>query len=347
MSKAAVFIHGWVMDDRVFHRKWIRELKAPLYNLMKNEFDCEVYPVPIPGNYIHMDKDYDWYARHIMKTILQKEEWKEIVLIGHSMGAMTVRALLQREHGLELDNVKKRITRAILLGAPNFGTGQPLANTLSRIITKLGSRILPKVLSELTTASSSFLEETPCYRALEIEGEFLMELNTGIRFPEWTKVDNIWTMGDTVVEPTHSAILPGVDNHLIGSISMNHFNITYRKETLDKVRSIMKGTARPSGPQSFPPVNGCSSGVEHLWWPEYVMPLMHDQVHWKCRSCGIERWSQLLPDPFGCQKSFIKDGPHNWARVKRSHSFKYRCRNCGESIWHPNIDNMPDQEAAN
>jgi pimeloyl-ACP methyl ester carboxylesterase len=337
MKKAAFFIHGWVLDDRVFHRKWIRELGAPLFNMMEKEFEYEVHPLPLPGNYIHMDKDYDWYAEYILAKIGDLEEPEDVILIGHSMGAIAIRTLLQRNFKKELEDNKRIVSRAILLGAPNFGTGQPLANTLSRIITKLGNKILPKVLSELTSGNTSILEETPCYKALDPEGEFLKELNSMRVFPDWIKVDNIWTRGDTVVEPTHSSILPGVDNHLIGSISMNHFNMPYRKETVDKIRTIVKGTARSSGPQDFPPDEGCSSSDEHYWWPEYVMPLLHEHIHWKCKACGMEKWSQLLPGPLGCQKSFIKDGPHLWSRVKRSYSFKYKCRNCGESIWYHDI----------
>lgn len=343
MNRAAFFIHGWVMDDRVFHRKWIKELGAPLFTLMKDEFGYDIHPIPLPGNYIQMDKDYNWYGESILRKISELEEAEDIVIIGHSMGAIAIRTMLQRSFGADLDDHKERISKAVLLGAPNFGTGQPLANTLSRIITKLGNRILPKVLSDIANDSSSILEETPCYKDLYPEGDFLRELNSNINFPAGTKVDNIWTMGDTVVEPNHSAILPGVDNHLIGSISMNHFNMPYRKETVDKVRSIMKGTARPTGPQVFPPSEGCSSGEEHQWWPEYVLPLLHEQIHWRCGACGIEKWSQLLPRPLGCQKSFIKDGPHLWSRVKRSYSFKYKCRNCDESIWYPRINERNDE----
>ncbi|MGA1820270.1 MAG: esterase/lipase family protein [Thermoplasmatota archaeon] len=340
MKKAAIFIHGWVLDDRIFHRKWIRELGAPLFELFSGEFDHHIVPIDLPGNYVHMDRDFDFYADHVLRWITDHPEFGEISLIGHSMGGITVRRLIQKVYGPEEERVKRRIRRAVLLGAPNHGTGQPLANTLSRVLTTIGQKLLPKHLSELTGAKYSILEETPCYRDLDLDGRFMRELNDIREWPSYLKIDNIWTLTDTVVEPTHSALLPGVHNHLVESLSLNHFNMPYRKEIVDKVRSIMKGSARPSGPQGFPPEGICDKGGPHRWWPQYVLPIMETMTHWECRSCGKVVMTHLLPEPFGCSRSRIRDGPHSWKRIRRSYSFKYRCGKCQTSIWYPDLEDI-------
>jgi hypothetical protein len=113
----------------------------------------------------------------------------------------------------------------------------------------------------------------------------------------------------------------------------------YRKEILKKVRDILEEIAVPSGPQYFPDEEGCKKGDSHEWCPHTALPLMERRSLWKCRACGKESWTHLLPEPFGCPKSRISDGPHNWGRVPMRYSFIYRCLGCGETTWHP-----PDQD---
>ncbi|MBN1390002.1 MAG: alpha/beta hydrolase [Candidatus Thermoplasmatota archaeon] len=337
MEKAALFIHGWAMDDRIFHRKWVRELGAPLFQLFSEEFGYTSVPLNLPGSYLKMDRDFDSYAGHILQWIADHPMYEEIVLVGHSMGAITVRRTILRLDNPDVERIKRKITRAILIGAPNHGTAQPLFNTISRVLTSIGHRLLPKHLSELTRARTSYLEETPCYRDLDPRGGFMHELNSSMEWPFWIKADNIWTLNDTVVEPAHSAILPGTRNHMIDTISVNHFNIPYRKETINKVRSIMKGTARPGGPQLFPPENACQMGGHHDWWPHDLLPVMERMTHWKCSFCGKIIITDTFPEPLGCEHGKILEGPHLWKRISRSYSFRYHCRKCGGETWHPDL----------
>jgi len=334
MKRAAVFIHGWAVDDRIFHRMWIREKGSPLYELLDIKFGYDPVPLTLPGNYLDLGKDFDFYARHILEKLRELDGYDEFLLLGHSMGAISIRTLLARSFENDLEAVKRRIKRGILIGAPNHGTVQPIIDSLSRILTSIGQLVLPENLTDLWKARTSYLEETPCYRDLLPEGEFMRDLNTDRKIPRWMELDNIWTLDDTVVEPSHSSVLPGVKNHLIDSIAVNHLNMLYRKEILEKVKEIIEGNATPSGPQEFPDRRGCVNG-EHEWCPDSALPLMERRSLWKCRACGKENWTHLLPEPFGCPVNLISDGPHNWSKVPMVHSFRYRCLKCDERVWYP------------
>ena len=45
MVKAAVFIHGWAVDQRVFHRRWMKDRGAPLYELLSEKHGYEIHPL--------------------------------------------------------------------------------------------------------------------------------------------------------------------------------------------------------------------------------------------------------------------------------------------------------------
>jgi pimeloyl-ACP methyl ester carboxylesterase len=335
MKRAAVFIHGWAVDDRIFHRMWLREKGAPLFELLDIKFGYDPIPLTLPGNYLDLERDFHYYARHTLEELSRLEQYDEFLLLGHSMGAITIRTLLAFSFGDELDTVKDRIKRVILIGAPNHGTVQPMIDSLSRILTSIGHLVLPENLTDLGKARTSYLKETPCYRDLLPEGDFMKDLNGRSIAAEGRKVDNIWTLDDTVVEPSHSSILTGVNNHLIDSISVNHLNMLSRKEVLEIVRDIIEGNAVPSGPQDFPDTVGCGAGTDHEWCPVTALPLMERRILWRCRACGKESWTHLLPEPFGCASSRISDGPHAWGRIPMRYSFRYRCLSCGETTWHP------------
>ncbi|MBN1539474.1 MAG: alpha/beta hydrolase, partial [Candidatus Thermoplasmatota archaeon] len=91
MEKAALFIHGWAMDDRIFHKKWIRELGAPLFELLSEEFGYVPVPLNLPGNYLLMNRDFDNYASHVLKWTADHPEFDRMVMVGHSMGGITIR----------------------------------------------------------------------------------------------------------------------------------------------------------------------------------------------------------------------------------------------------------------
>ncbi len=334
MKRAAIFIHGWAVDDRIFHRMWLREKGAPLFELLDIKFGYDPIPITLPGNYLDLGKDFHFYAEHILKELSRLDRYEEFLLLGHSMGAISIRTLLAYEFREELEAAREKIGRVILIGAPNHGTAQPIIDSLSRILTSIGHLVLPENLTDLGKARTSYLRETPCYRDLLPQGDFIHDLNSMPIAPEGVKFDNIWTLDDTVVEPSHSSILPGVSNHLIDSISVNHLNMLYRKEVLGIVRDIMEGIAVPSGPQTFPEAAGCSGDDDHEWCPETAFPLMERRSLWKCRACQKESWTHLLPEPFGCTESRISEGPHNWGKVPMRYSFKYRCLKCGETTWY-------------
>jgi pimeloyl-ACP methyl ester carboxylesterase len=335
MKRAAIFVHGWAVDDRIFHRLWLREKGAPLFELLDIKFGYDPKPMTLPGNYLDLERDFHFYARRILEELSGLDRYDEFLLLGHSMGAISIRTLLAYSFGERLESAKKKIKRVILIGAPNYGTVQPIIDSLSRILTSIGHLVLPENITDLGKARTSYLKETPCYRDLLPEGEFIRELNRRARAPEWIEMDNIWTLDDTVVEPSHSSILPGVRNHLIDSISVNHLNMLSRKEVLGTVKDIMEGSASPSGPQVFPDMEGCSKRNEHVWHPDAALPLMERRILWKCRACLKETWTHLLPEPFGCPESRISEGPHSWTRVPMRYSFRYRCLECGELTWHP------------
>ncbi len=333
MRKIAVFIHGWAMDDRVFHRRWMKDRVAPLFELMKERFGYDILPVSIPGHYLHMDKDFRWYGRFILEELEKQKDADEFLLVGHSMGATTIRTLLKESYGKELDLIKRKIKRVILIGSPNHGTVQPLLDHLSRILTTIGHIVLPEDLTDLSKAKGSYLEETPCYRDLLPSSKFMEDLKDFSEIPIWIKADNIWTLEDTVVEPSHSGIYPGIDNHLIDSLSMTHFNMLYRKELVHKVETIMDGSSKPNGPQYFPDGKGCKTDGKHHWLPEFTLPVKQRKTIWKCKACNKETITHLLPEPLGCSKCIIVDGPHQWARAKRFLSLRFKCSKCKETIW--------------
>lgn len=336
-KRVAIFVHGWAMDDRIYHRNWIRERGAPLFQLFRDEFGCDIVPLTMPGYYLNLDKDFDWYGEYTSIEIKKLSAYEEIFIIAHSMGAISVRVMLKKIFDEETESVKRRIEEVFLLGAPNHGTFQPVVDTLSTILTTIGHLIVPGNTFDLDKVKESFLNETPCYRDIHPGSTFLRELNSDIEFPIWTRVHNIWTMEDTIVQPAHSCLLPGASNYLITKRTVNHLNMLYRSETVSKVRSIMNGTARTTGPQTFPDGGRCKNGGDHEWIPDPIPPTKKVFVQYVCRACGMKENTTTLPAPLGCPEGIVPDGPHRWRRGAKMISLHYSCSKCGIKRWHPII----------
>lgn len=336
MKRAALFVHGWAMDDRIFHRKWIREMGAPLKELFRNEFVHDLHTITMPGQYLHLDKDFDWYGRYLGEQVRDLGEYDKISIIAHSMGAISVRVMLKRIFEKEIESAKRKIENVFLIGSPNHGTFQPVVDTLSTILTTIGQLVVPNN-TELGNIKESFLKETPCYRDMDPRSDFLRLLNSDMEFPLWMKVHNIWTMEDTIIQPAHSCILPGVNNYILMKRTVNHLNMLYRAETVEKIRSIMKRTARPTGPQTFPTRGTCSKGGEHDWIPDPIPPTKKIFTQYVCKACGLMENTTTLPPPLGCPNGIVIDGPHRWKKSKRNISFRYSCAKCAVKRWHPII----------
>jgi hypothetical protein len=150
----------------------------------------------------------------------------------------------------------------------------------------------------------------------------------------------IWTRGDVVIAPNHTAILEGAGNYYIDSARVGHPDIMWNAETLSTIKNILDRNAKPSGLQTYPPTE---TGADHLhqWFPasgtdEHARVWSAGEKRyfaWRClnEGCKTNAVSITRPPLKGCRtgQSVEKLRWHKWQRtgIKR-----YVCNRCGLTL---------------
>lgn len=330
--RGAIFIHGWASSSIVWNRYWYLDRGRPMIEMFE-KVGFETIILDLPGSFVHRDKDFKWYADHLGHIIREREDLEEIVLVGHSMGGIVARLYLQDRTELFAEG-RSRVTSLIMLGTPNHGTSVPLFDAFSTVVTTIADMINPTVDRLVEGEEHNFFMTTPCYRDIQIGSDFLAQLNSNgleMKIP----VHVIWTNGDTVSEPQHTCIVEGASNHLIDRLSVNHFNMSYRKEVVDEVERILTGNDVPLGLQKYPEMKNCKGGGVHEWVPSTGIVTRDPMNVWECNVCGKIEKSHAIPLHIQIAGPDGRPHFHRWVRKGRFYRYRFRCINCNQEIWYP------------
>ena len=331
-GKLAIFVHGWDATSAV----WNQPKSNP--NAIKRLFEAKGYLVDqldLPGKFMAHHKDFYYYAEFLAKKIEdyalprtlspQDSGWAdEITLVCHSMGGAV--ALLYLREDIGDPEAKKRITRVIALASPFHGTSVPIKQIAHVFMPGIGD----------ITFDAFMRRVVACYQQVQLASPFMRKLHS---LPDRTphiKFHCIWTRGDVVIAPNHTAILEGASNYYIDSARVGHPDIMWNAETLRTIKDILDGKAKPSGLQTYPPTE---TGADHLhqWFPasgtnEHTPIWSAGEKRsfvWRCKNsgCNAAEISVNRPLPKGCSvgQSVEKRRWHKWQRtgIKR-----YVCNRC-------------------
>lgn len=334
--KGALLLHGWATDKHVWHRYWLLDNEAPMADMLEEEGFEPIF-LEMPGLYLDQDKDFNWYARFLGHIIREREDLDEVMILGHSMGGIVSRMYMQLRDDI-FDEGKLRVSRIISLGTPNHGTSQPHFDTISTYLLTIAGFVVPWKKGIAKGEGHDYFLKTPCYRDIQLGSDFLLNLNND-RIPDHAEHHVIWTNGDTVADPPHTCILPGAANHLIDRVMVNHFNMCYRKEVVNRVRSIIRNEANPTGLQTYPPVHGCAHVAGHIWLPDPSLGSRDSLNVWKCSFCGETTVCHALPLQFSCKANGRVPPLHKWSLSGRFQRYRFRCQRCRKTIWFPEVQN--------
>ena len=347
MRKVAVFIHGWMAEGDIWDSIWSK--KQRLIRLFR-ELDYEIVKLDMPDKYSKEVEGFDYYAKYIAEELEKLDVCSschrqgyppnEIVIIAHSMGGIASRLYLQRGDIGNL-KIKARVTKLITLASPHHGTSPLLEEILSDIFFPPGT---------------SMFHWSKCYHQLAIGSKFVKMLNEK-SLPSTVKMYSIWTKGDEISNPTHSAVCDLADNYLIDTRSVNHVGTIDSIYTLNIVRKIMDNSFVPSGLQNYPNKCSCNKGQ---WVPIFyykneidsiknlplflkriLMPFatfskfdsFEKEYLWKCKNifnnkgCHESHVSKWKPGAFGCEIGLMKQRFHRWEMtgIKR-----WKCDKCNK-----------------
>jgi pimeloyl-ACP methyl ester carboxylesterase len=335
-GKLAIFVHGWDATGAV----WNQPKSNP--NAIKRLFEAKGYLVDqldLPGKFMAHRKDFYYYAEFLAKKIdayalpnslsPQDDGWAdEITLVCHSMGGAV--ALLYLREDIGDPEAKKKITRVIALASPFHGTSVPVKQIAHVFMPGIGD----------ITFDAFMRRVVACYQQVQLASPFMRKLHS---LPDRTphiKFHCIWTRGDVVIAPNHTAIMEGAGNYYIDSARVGHPDIMWNAETLRIIKDILDGKAKPSGLQTYPPTD---TGANHLhqWFPssgtdEHTRGWSAGEKRyfaWRClnEGCHAAEISVNRPSLKGCSigQSVEKRRWHKWQRtgIKR-----YICNRCGLTL---------------
>jgi len=332
--KGAFLIHGWGNDQRVWYKYWRLDREAPMVDMLEAN-GYKVVILELPGMYLERDKDITWYGKYLGHIIREREEFEEVLIIGHSMGGIIGRTYLTGEEE-EFQEGRDRVKMMISIGSPNMGTSVPHFDRISSFLTTIADFVLPWGNDMVKGEEHNYFMTTPCYRDIQLGSNYLLSLNQKV-LPEHIESHVIWTNGDTVAEPQHTCVLPGAKNHLVDRVIVNHFNMCSRKEVVETVEAIINGNEEPYGLQDHPSPEGCPNEQGHLWLPDTSLVNREGLNVWECSNCGDRELSLALPVQLTGRNDKGRPALHRWNRVDRVYRYKFKCSRCSMKIWHPDL----------
>jgi len=377
MSKFAVFIHGWSDDNSKWKEKKNKKL-FNLFKDRGYKIIMPAQEEPGKYGYLEEkyleQKGFDFYATCVAKlvdgtTICECCGRKnlslpdEIIIIAHSMGGVASRLYLSDDRFGDPE-IKARVKKIITLASPHHGTEVIPVSAISGFSTALFASPTLKSLYYLAVATVLPLTGIPitpitveglpgavagiaelvlevfdkCYRQLKINSNFLYELQQK-KLPSTVKAFSIWTKGDAVVKPIHTAVWDEATNIFIDDGSVNHQSIVRSNRTINIVESILEDNVSPVGIQKYPV---CSCGSKKMV-PIFIPPLklksfiksykykclnrFHDPKTNKDIECNIIKYSLWKPSPLGCEVGIMKKRSHFWVLTGM---YRWKCKKCGE-----------------
>jgi hypothetical protein len=281
----------------------------------------------------------------------------EIILICHSMGGVAARLYLS-DPAIGNPIAKAKIKKLITLASPHHGTDVLLEEIVSGLLAGLGPLIIPTIAafipgfatglapvaapfaslsSKIYPIAISAASKGKCYKEIQRNTTFIKRLNYELSFPEEVDFYSIWTNGDKISTPIHTAVVDQAKNYYIDDLRVYHMNIVKNWRGLEAVADIIKGSFKECGLQSYPSESGCSKGA-HKWQPIRT-PLAYKREYlWSCenksgtRTCDCQQIQRLKPPLLGSDKEGCAIGKrdkdrymHTWRKTDLK---KYECKKC-------------------
>ncbi|MFA5055196.1 MAG: hypothetical protein WC562_03360 [Dehalococcoidia bacterium] len=331
-AKVAIFVHGWDATSAV----WKQPKSNP--NAIKRLFEDRGYLVhqpDLPGKFMAHNKDFYYYAKFLAKEVEayalpeglspKDEGWAdEVNLVCHSMGGIVALLYLRDEIGNP--EAKQKITRVITMATPFHGTTIPIKQIAHVLMPGIGDITFDAFMNRAAV----------CYQQAQLAGPFMRRLHS---LPERTphvKFHSIWTRGDVVVAPNHTAVLEGASNYYLDTSSIGHADIMWNKETLHIIKNILHDKISPSGLQTYPPAD-TGDDHPHQWFPasgtDDTTPVWSAGEKryflWRCRNggCNASEISINRPRLKGCSIGQV-DEKYRWHRWQSTGLKRYRCSRC-------------------
>ena len=331
-SKLAIFVHGWDATSAV----WNQPKSNP--NAIKRLFEDKGYlvdQIDLPGKFMAHNKDFYYYAEFLAKKIdayalpnslsPQDEGWAdEINLVCHSMGGVV--ALLYLRDDIGNPEVKKKISRVIALATPFHGTSVPIKQIAHVFMPGIGDVAFDTFMNRVVA----------CYQQMQLAGPFMRMLHSMPDRTPHIKFHCIWTRGDVVVAPNHTAIMEGASNYYLDTTRIGHADIMWNPETLRIIKNILHEKISPVGLQTYPPVDTGSNHL-HQWFPasgtnEHTPVWSAGEKRsfvWRCHNggCNAAVISINRPPLAGCRIGQMEE-KHRWHKWQRTGLKRYRCNRC-------------------
>ena len=331
-SKVAIFVHGWDATSAV----WNQPKSNP--NAIKRLFEDKGYlvdQIDLPGKFMAHNKDFYYYAEFLAKKIdayalpnslsPQDEGWAdEINLVCHSMGGVV--ALLYLRDDIGNPEVKKKISRVIALATPFHGTSVPIKQIAHVFMPGIGDVAFDTFMNRVVA----------CYQQMQLAGPFMRMLHSMPDRTPHIKFHCIWTRGDVVVAPNHTAIMEGASNYYLDTTRIGHADIMWNPETLRIIKNILHEKISPVGLQTYPPADTGSNHL-HQWFPasgtNEETPVWSAGEKrffvWRCRNggCNAAVISINRPPLASCRIGQMEE-KHRWHKWQRTGLKRYRCNRC-------------------
>ena len=344
--KVAILMPGWGATHKIWYEHQKVKNGSPLIQLFQ-DFDYEAVTPSPPERFVSQDKGFHWYANYLAGIVEDETEEHitypiceccgrpetdkeptrvpaadEITIVAHSMGGLATRLYLKSDD-IGDPSAKRKVNRAITLASPHHGTGVPIMEivaALANVFVFMGSG----------SVAYDILGTTLCYQEAKPGSELMAEVNTAPESPGGVDFHSIWTRGDRVVSPRHTAVVTGASNYCIDHKNVRHNKILWSIHSTDIVRNILEGEPTPTDLQRYPSNTGCTALEEHNWMPK-AFP--QKNFLWECRNQGCNatgegRWH---PSITGCDIGIIPERLrwHKWRRTGRK---KYKCAKCGKTV---------------
>ena len=325
-------MHGWDATSAV----WNQPKSNP--NAIKRLFEDKGYlvdQIDLPGKFMAHNKDFYYYAEFLAKKIdayalpnslsPQDEGWAdEINLVCHSMGGVV--ALLYLRDDIGNPEVKKKISRVIALATPFHGTSVPIKQIAHVFMPGIGDVAFDTFMNRVVA----------CYQQMQLAGPFMRMLHSMPDRTPHIKFHCIWTRGDVVVAPNHTAIMEGASNYYLDTTRIGHADIMWNPETLRIIKNILHEKISPVGLQTYPPVDTGSNHL-HQWFPasgtnEHTPVWSAGEKRsfvWRCHNggCNAAVISINRPPLASCRIGQMEE-KHRWHKWQRTGLKRYRCNRC-------------------
>ena len=218
-QKRAVFLYHGYMQGRPAFERFERLLDSPIFDFF-----------PIAGGFQPYSQDIRIsaeYERRVMARVLAETDVEEIDLVGHSLGGMVARTLVQ-ELGVP------KLKRCVFLATPHRGTWAGLVGYPHRAVAATLS-LLPSLP---TISGESALQLLP-------GSQFIHHINS-LPLPKDVEYSSLYYYADPLTLPARYGRLPYPQANNILMMKFGHYHPLYDAQEFEIVlRALVLGQQDP------------------------------------------------------------------------------------------------------